>query len=224
MSPQFHTTDAQDNRHPDREEASRRDERNAVRRERGIELNHPELTEAQASRDGAEMARQQAVQGQAANTDNNRDAVEQSAKLGGGPAGLNQGPSDTVSGDPHKPRQAGDLYTGQDRSHETGGTGFSPPQGGAPTSDKPALRVPAEDAAKLSGTDAAKSAGATARGETEDAKRTEGAAIGERTDAERTIAGNQSPGPGPGAIHPGPAGADAPNYSGSGESQADKKD
>ncbi len=44
MSPAFKTVNAEDNPDHENVEAARRDERNAIRRNKGIEMDHPEMT------------------------------------------------------------------------------------------------------------------------------------------------------------------------------------
>lgn len=223
----FKRVNAEDNPDHEKVEADRREERNAQRRKTGE--SHPELSQAQTDRDSAEKSRQQGVQGAAATRDNDRDAVDQSAKLGGGPAGLNKGPSDTVSADPHNPRSDAPLY-GTDQTQRDQGMGRSPPQGAAVTSDKPNLRNPIEDRARQQGTDEAKEAAEKAREEARAAEEQRKNALGERSDAEKRIAENQAPptpgqqgGHGFGAGIQGQSSVNpdgSPKYSGSGESES----
>lgn len=97
----------------------------------------PDQVEAQRERDRAELRRQQGAEGEAASTSGNRGAVDEATRQGRGPAGLNRGPSDTVSADPHRPLSNAPLYGNQPINPRSEGMGQSPPAGPAPTSDKP---------------------------------------------------------------------------------------
>lgn len=175
--PDFHTTHASDN--PDHEKV-----------------------EAQRERDRSETRARQADVGEAAGQDDNRDVVEREAKQGAGPAGLNNGPSDTRSADPRRPmaegnRTAGNMGSGRDPSSD--GMGTSPKQGAQPMSDKPEFRRPGEERAGTLGEGrdpAGQRAGGQSREEGQQARREGQEARSDRGEAERKIGENQSPGPG----------------------------
>ncbi len=137
----YKQVNADDNKDHEQEEARRRDERNKQREKTGE--SHPERGDAQADRDNAELQREQGQSGAASGTENNRDVIDKESKLGRGPGGLNTGPSDTFSADPHNPRDNSRIAGGvPEASQRSQGTGQSPPRGEQPTSDKPQPHVP----------------------------------------------------------------------------------
>lgn len=116
----------------------------------------------QADRDHAQRDKLQAQTAKAATVDGDRAAVDQASKQGNGPAGLNTGPSDTVSRDPHNPIDGRPLY-GNQPSSRSDGMGQSPPHGARPTSDRPEGHDPhAARAAQSGSPEAQKAADANA--------------------------------------------------------------
>lgn len=174
--PEFRTMHAKDNPDHEKKEAQR---------------------QAQRDRDRAETDRRNAKAGAAASENNNQAAIEAEAKLGAGPAGLNKGPSDTISSDPHNPNRVTPASPtgGMPRQMETPGMGFSPPDGPAPGSDRPRHEMPAVERAKLSGTDEARQAGEQAKREHAAEQEKEADAQARLDEASRRIGENQAPGP-----------------------------
>lgn len=175
--PEFKRVHASDNPDPDKVERDR-------------EAKRQEIRKGMTARDGAELNRQQAQEARASVTDNNRDLIDQAARRGGGPAGLNTGPSDTVSADPHNPVSMAPLR-GPDLRGRDDGTGRSPPQAAAVTSDQAPQRLPDVDRAAANRSEEAQQRAKDAQRTEQQARQDERAAMDASAKATAQIATGQ---------------------------------